>query len=193
MPDSVTTPDPEAASTRITRVDAERKHLEGLFKDRINFHLVFASLFMVGLSKIDDLGVRVGALATITVVSALMAVALLRTYKLVRQALDEIKSKDPLHPYSRYQENVRWPPNANGTLLWIPFLLSIFFLIMTATYGWTWINAPHEAKTQSNTCTMFQVEDRSDRHITSEGEPSKTPVTGTGRGTVRGTGKDGKR
>ena len=90
MADPVTRPDP----AYIVRVEAERRHLEGLFKDRINFHLLFASLFMVGLGKIDDLQVRFWALLTITVVSFLMAVALVRTFNLVRLALKDIKSDD---------------------------------------------------------------------------------------------------
>ena len=49
----------ETESVHLTRVDVERKHLEGLLKDRINFHIVFASVFMAGLSGIDNDKVRV--------------------------------------------------------------------------------------------------------------------------------------
>jgi hypothetical protein len=45
------------------RADAERKHLEGLLKDRINFYIIFASVFVVGLSEIKDEEIRVAALA----------------------------------------------------------------------------------------------------------------------------------
>jgi hypothetical protein len=182
MGDSVATPDPGAASTRITRVDAERKHLEGLFKDRLNFQLVFASLFMVGLGKIDDPRVRVEALITITIVSLLMAIALLRTFLLVRQALAEIKHDDPDHPYSDYTKLTWKMPNANTTLIFIPFLLFAFFAILTVSYGMKLHHDPNGAQDQSSSCTTFQVEDRSDRHVTSETEPAKPPATGVTKG-----------
>ena len=182
MGDSVATPDPGAASTRITRVDAERKHLEGLFKDRINFQLIFASLFMVGLGKIDDPKVRVEALVTITVVSLLMAVALLRTFLLVSQALAEIRKGDHEHPYSQYAKHTWGIPNANGFLIFIPFLLFAFFAIMTWSYGMKYRSNPNGAQDQSSSCTTFQVEDRSDRHVTNEIEPAKPPATGVTKG-----------
>jgi uncharacterized membrane protein (Fun14 family) len=82
----------EIESVDLTRVDVERKHLEGLLKDRINFYLVFASVFMVGLSRIDNDKVRVAALAAITIVSLLIGLAILRTHLLVRKALVDIKT-----------------------------------------------------------------------------------------------------
>jgi hypothetical protein len=121
-------PDPKF----IKRVDDERKHLEGLFKDRINFHIVFGTLFMAGLSTIGDLRVRVIALVTITFVSGLMAFAILRTYRLVRLALLDIK-KDPTHPYTVYQARVSLP-NANNALIAVPFILTLFFAIATGFY-----------------------------------------------------------
>lgn len=184
MPDALSTPDPEAASTRITRVDAERKHLEGLFKDRINFQIIFASLFMVGLGKIDDPKVRVEALVTITIVSLLMAIALLRTFLLVRQALKEIATDDK-HPYTGYIKHVWRMPNANTTLIFIPFLLSAFFAILTFSYGMRFRNSPHEAQDQSSSCTTIQVEGQSDRRVMSETEASKSPAPGGTRGTGR--------
>src|ERR1035438_6629151 len=95
----------------IDRVNDERKHLEGLFKDRINFHIVFGTLFMAGLSAIDDLRIRVMALVTITIVSGLMTLAILRTYRLVRLALLDIR-RDGTHPYTKYHKIVSLP-NAN--------------------------------------------------------------------------------
>ena len=175
MADPVTRPDP----AYIVRVEAERRHLEGLFKDRINFHLLFASLFMVGLGKINDLQVRFWALLTITVVSFLMAVALVRTFNLVRLALKDIKSDDT-SPYFKYQKETWWVPNANIILITIPWVLSFFFLLMTVFYGSKWHHDPNGTQDQSSSCTTFQVEDRSDRHVTSETEPSKQPaVVGT--------------
>ncbi len=167
----------------IQSIDAERKHLEGLFKDRINFHLVFASLFMVGLSKIDDLGVRVIALFIITIVSALMAKALCRTYLLVRNALAEIVARCPEHPYSRYQSIVKSPKNANKTLIQIPFWLSAFFLVMTIWYGSKLFNRSHVGQHQSTACTVFQTEDHSDRHVVNETDSPKCQTTGTATST----------
>jgi hypothetical protein len=185
MGDSVATPDPGAASTRITRVDAERKHLEGLFKDRLNFQLVFASLFMVGLGKIDAPRVRVEALITITVVSFLMAFALLRTFLLVRQALAEIKKADKHHPYTDYAQHTWKIPNANSILISIPFLLFAFFAILTVSYAMKLHHDPKGVQDQSSSCTTFQVEDRSDRHTTNETEPAKPPATGVTKGAAK--------
>ena len=123
----------ETESVDLTRVDGERKHLEGLLKDRINFYLVFASVFMVGLSRIDNDKVRVAALAAIMIVSLLIGLAVLRTHLLVRKALAEIKT-DKQHPYYRYQKAVTFPGNANNILVSVPFILTIFFLGVTIFY-----------------------------------------------------------
>jgi hypothetical protein len=123
----------ETESAHIVRVDVERKHLEGLFKDRINFHIVFASVFMAGLSGIDNPKVRVAASGTVTIVSFLIGWAVLRTHRLVYLALEEIKT-DEHHPYYRYQKEVRVPGNANNTLVLVPFILTAFFLGLTIFY-----------------------------------------------------------
>src|SRR5262245_5334537 len=95
------------------RVDQERKHLEGLLKDRINFYLVFASVFMLGLSRIDGgYGIKAWALLTITIVSSLIALAVLRTHRLVEAALRDIR-RDANHPYTRYRSTIAFPWNAN--------------------------------------------------------------------------------
>ncbi len=157
----------------IQSIDAERKHLEGLFKDRINFHLVFASVFMVGFLTIDDLKIRVSALLIITTVSVLMTKAVFRTYKLVKNALAEIVDRCPDHPYSRYQEIVKSPKNANPTLIQIPFWLTAFFIAMTIWFGTKLFNGSH-SQSQSATCTVFQTEDHSDRHIVNEPQTADT-------------------
>ena len=73
-------------------INDERKHLEGLLKDRINFHLIFASVFMAGLSNMDDLSIRKWALAAITAISLVIFLAVLRTFLLVRQALEDMRA-----------------------------------------------------------------------------------------------------
>lgn len=151
----------------LIKVDEERKHLEGLFKDRINFHIVFATLFMAGLSTIDNLGIRVAALATITLVSSLMALAILRSYCLVRLALNDIK-KDLAHPYTIYQAKV-WLPNANNSLIPVPFILTLFFFLVTLFYGYKWCMHDQASKPS---CTIYQTEDHSDRRVMS-GSPAQ--------------------
>jgi len=115
------------------RVDRERKHLEGLLKDRINFYLVFASVFMLGLSRIDDRWVKVWALFIITAVSLLIALAVLRTHRLVEAALRDIRL-DANHPYTRYRNTIAFPWNANWILLYVPFILTLFFATVTIFY-----------------------------------------------------------
>jgi len=112
----------------LIQVDAERKHLEGLLKDRINFYLVFASVFLFGLSKIEFAEFRIYILGAVTVISFLISLAVLRTYRLVGKALAEL---DDDHPYIRYREDISFPPNANYLLVPIPFILTAFFASLT--------------------------------------------------------------
>ncbi|SRR5216683_4164735 len=114
-------------------VDRERKHLEGLLKDRINFYLVFASVFMLGLSRIEDVRIKAWALLTISVVSLLIALAVLRTHCLVQLALADIR-KDENHPYTRYWKAVGFRWNANWILIFVPFMLTLFFACVTVFY-----------------------------------------------------------
>jgi hypothetical protein len=53
----------------IDRVDGERKHLEGLLKDRINFFLIFAPVLVAASYDIEDLQIRAGVLVSGAVVS----------------------------------------------------------------------------------------------------------------------------
>lgn len=115
------------------QVDRERKHLEGLLKDRINFYLVFASVFMLGLSRIDSLWIKVWALFIITVVSLLITLAVLRTHRLVEAALRDIR-RDENHPYTRYRSTIAFPWNANWILLYVPIILTVFFATVTIFY-----------------------------------------------------------
>lgn len=112
----------------IARVDDERKHLEGLLKDRINFYIVFASVFMAGLSRTDNAKVRLAALIAATLVSILIGLAVYRTHRLVTIALREIRH-DEKHPYTRYAKTIRFPGNANRLLLGIPIIFTVFFVI----------------------------------------------------------------
>jgi hypothetical protein len=123
-----------SAASGDPRVEDERKHLEGLLKDRINFYIIFASVFVVGLSEIKDDTIRVAALVVMTVVSSLIGLAVIRTHLLVGKALDEI-TKDETHPYYRFQKEVKFPGNANKFLVWVPVILTTFFLCVTIYYS----------------------------------------------------------
>jgi hypothetical protein len=119
-----------APPEKIERVDLERKHLEGLLKDRIHFYLVFSSLFFVGLYHLDKPIRRIGLIAG-TLVSIILCLAIIRTFRLVRLALKDIENIDRTHPYIRYREAIRIPPNANTLLVLIPILLTCLFGVLT--------------------------------------------------------------
>ena len=110
------------------QIDVERKHLEGLLKDRINFYLVFVSVFLLGLSRLDFPQLRVFLLAAVTVVSAAISLAVLRTYRLVEKALEALPTS---HPYKKFRAEVRFPPNANWFLVPVPLFLTVLFFILT--------------------------------------------------------------
>lgn len=112
-------------------VEAERKHLEGLLKDRINYYMVFASVFIVGVTSIPNEAVRAVALLTWTITSFLMSFAILRTHELVMEALQEIEKTCPDHPYIRWKKRVSVSVNANTLLVPVPFILSIAFAAIT--------------------------------------------------------------
>ena len=108
----------------------ERKHLEGLLKDRISFHLVFSSLFLVGVDRLSSPGLRLVGLLAGTIVSALLSLAVLRTYVLVQEGLKLTRS-NPQHPYTVLCSRARrFPVNANHLVIGVPFILTLFFAIL---------------------------------------------------------------
>ena len=109
--------------------DAERKHLEGLLKDRINFYLVFSSLLLVGVFKIFDPEVRMLALRVGTVVSFLITLVVIRTTVLVDNALRKIR-KDHEHPYTQISRRYSYFWNANYSLVGIPIIVTGLFLYL---------------------------------------------------------------
>ena len=115
----------------INKVNDERKHLEGLLKDRINFHLLFAGVFMAGLSSMTDKTLRFWVCLAITIISFIIFAAVYRTTLLVRRALDEILNFKPAQPYRTYSEMVWFKLNANNILLVVPLLLTVAFGIAT--------------------------------------------------------------
>jgi len=153
----------ENIPTEIFQINDERKHLEGLLKDRINFHLLFASVFMAGLSTIHDAKMQVWALGFITVISLLIALAVLRTFLLVRRALLEIRNFNPKPPYGRYHDAVSFKLNANDILLAVPFILTVAFLMATVTYWLRSSDSASDVSPQSHPAVVYQIEDHSDR------------------------------
>jgi hypothetical protein len=118
----------------IEKVDPERKHLETLYQERINFYIVFASVFVVGLADMKPGFMRVAAVWTITLVSTAIMLSVIRTFRLVRKALADIK-KDVHHPYTQYQSKIKFPWDANISLVAVPLILTVFFWCVALYYS----------------------------------------------------------
>ena len=80
---------------------------------------------------IKDFRVRAGILLIATVVSVLLAFAILRTTLLVRLAPNEIRDEHEDHPYAEYYKRTRFPPDANWILISVPFILSAMLAWLT--------------------------------------------------------------
>jgi hypothetical protein len=124
-------PSPKASLEDLER---ERKHLESLFADRINFYLVFAAGVLVFLvDKQPTFRSEKAALFTVVTVSFLMLIALTRTLVLVWLVLDELMVAYPDAPYPRYHKALEKEPlnymlpNANVLLLCLPLAMTLFF------------------------------------------------------------------
>ena len=117
-----------ASQDNLQRLEEERKHLETLFADRINFYLVFAAGVLAFLfAEQHPQKMLRPALWTVTIVSVLTIVALVRTLWLVMMVLHDI-DKCQNAPYARMQAKVpRFLPNANYLLLVLPIALTAFF------------------------------------------------------------------
>jgi hypothetical protein len=124
---------PEQRVKRLGAINDERQYLEGLLTNRIGFHLLFASVFISGLSSIKAPTIRVIVLITITTISALLCLSIIRTWLLVRQALNELKADFADEPYPRYATRA-WLGNANWWLVPVPIMLTILFAIITHYY-----------------------------------------------------------
>lgn len=109
--------------------DIERKHLEVLLKDRINFYLVFSSLFLLGAVQIETSGLEYKKWIFLagSSVSLLMGLAIVRTTILVQRVLKKLEAD---HPYKVVKKCICFPPNANYLLVIIPFILTGLFVWM---------------------------------------------------------------
>jgi hypothetical protein len=115
-------------SARIRELQREREHLEKLFSDRINFYLVFAAgVFAFVLDKNPENKYAKPALVSVCLISFIMLLALLRTFRLVVKVLDEIREKHHGTAYSQFSRAIRIPGNANKALIALPIILTAFF------------------------------------------------------------------
>ena len=111
-------------------LDNERKHLESLLKDRINFYLVFASLFIAGTVSANDIDptVRTWILYVGAAVSLLLCAAVIRTTWLVERALNRLDTSHPLVTLRAGSNCILL--NANYHLVLIPVIMSALFIWM---------------------------------------------------------------
>jgi hypothetical protein len=116
-------------------MDAERKFLEGLLKERFNFFLVSAPVFLFGVfqAKLDDTQRRY-ALAFGILVFLLATLSILRTNLLVGRALDRLSDT---HPYKVISKDVIWLPRANSLLVCICFVITGLMVVLFITTSFT--------------------------------------------------------
>ena len=118
------------------RIDNERKFLEGLLKDRFNFFIVSAPVYLFGVFHADISHTqRLWALGFGAIVFSLFTFAIVRTSKLIGHALD-LLLKDKQHPYFILCEEAEPHPRANSMLIGICFVvigLTIVLFVTTLT------------------------------------------------------------
>ena len=109
----------------------ERKFLEGLLKERFNFLLVSAPVFLFGVfqAQIDGLQRRC-ALAFGIVIFLLATMSILRTHLLVGHALNRLGET---HPYNQISKEVKWLPRANFMLVCICFVITGLMVVLYIT------------------------------------------------------------
>ena len=121
-------PEKQYSGEPLPELQEERKHLETLFADRINFYLVFAAGVLAFLfDEHHPKWLERAALLAVTLVSLSMIVALWRTFTLVMGVLDELAEKHKGTAYAFYSNKSKIP-NANYFLLALPIALTVFFI-----------------------------------------------------------------
>jgi len=118
-------------------MNKERKFLEGLLKERFNFFLISAPIFLFGVFKVN-LGdtQRLLALAFGFIVFLLATLSILRTHLLIGHALDAL---DNTHPYKVIGRKTKWLPRANYMLVGICIVVTVLMLLLFVT---TWMGCP---------------------------------------------------
>ena len=121
-------------------MDAERKFLEGLLKERFNFFLVSAPVFLFGVfqAKLNDTQRRY-ALAFGIVIFLLATLSIVRTHLLIGRALNRLSDT---HPYKVISEEGKWLPRANSMLVCICFVITALMVVLFITTGRTPSVAP---------------------------------------------------
>jgi hypothetical protein len=123
----------------------ERRHFEGLLKDRISLQLVFSSLFLFAVYRgvndpnllltipiLGEVSLQQVLLVTGAVVSMTLLQAVFRTYRFVKCALDEIERRwKTTDPYPRYRDKA-WLWDANHSLLFASITLTGLFVLLAA-------------------------------------------------------------
>lgn len=108
--------DPDESSA----MNDERKFLETLLKDRFNFFIVSAPVYLFGVFHAEISHVqRLWALGIGLIIFSLFAYAIWRTSDLINHALDMLGEG---HPYSRICEDAGPSPRANNALVIVPLL-----------------------------------------------------------------------
>lgn len=121
----------QAVKSKDEVVDAERQFLEGLLKERFNFFLVSAPIFLFGVFKAELSDTqRRWALGFGILVFFLATLSILRTHLLVKEALRLLSDA---HPYKEISKKVKWPPQANLMLVWICFVVTGLMIVLFLT------------------------------------------------------------
>ena len=122
------------SKTPCEAMDEERKFLEGLLKDRFNFFIVSAPVYLFGVQAANiSHAERIWALAVGLIIFVLFTLALRRTNKLVNETLDILRCKHPQHPYSIISNSAGPFPRANNILLGVCYLVVVLAFILLIT------------------------------------------------------------
>ena len=135
--------------TRMEAMDDERKFLEGLLKERFNFFLVSAPIFLFGIfeAKISH-PQRLCCLFFGVVIFLLLTLSILRTHLLVKNALDALENEHPPHPYKIISDQVKYlRVRANTFLVSICFVITALIIILFFT---TWLGDAKENAAPGN-------------------------------------------
>lgn len=130
MADS-TTPESDRRMQQ-TAMNDERKFLEGLLKERFNFFLVSATVFLFGVFQAEiSVDQRLCVLAFGFIVFLLGALSILRTHLLVKHALEFL---DADQPYKMIvSKTTWWLPQANFMFVCICFVITSLMLVLYFT------------------------------------------------------------
>jgi 5'-nucleotidase (lipoprotein e(P4) family) len=118
-------------------INEESRYLEGLLKDRFNFFLVWAPIFLFGVFKVNlSDAQRLLALAFGFIVFLLATLSILRTHLLIEHALDAL---DDTQAYKVISRKTNWLPRANFMLVGICLVVTVLMLLLFVT---TWMGCP---------------------------------------------------